>query len=146
MLFRSEALRPHATTIAGGGFAWSSTRFDLSQSGVRDDAQGAFASGAVFNVLGLTARAGRLFDERDDARGGPAVAVISDVLWRQRFGRAPGAIGSVLHVNRQPFTIIGVLPASFFGMDVGSRADVVLPIASRLVLDGADHPLDARST
>lgn len=140
-----EALRPHRKDVAADAFAWASVRFDLSDAGVRDDVTGAFVSGGAFDALGLTASAGRLLTEADDVRGGPGVAVISHALWRQRFGGAGSAIGSVIRVNRQPFTIVGVLPARFFGMDVGTRADVVVPIAAKVLIDGPDHGLDERA-
>ncbi|HTM27290.1 MAG TPA: ABC transporter permease [Vicinamibacterales bacterium] len=65
-----------------------------------------------FDVLGVGAIAGRTFDP-DDARTNPHVVVISDRLWRSRFGREPGIVGRPLVLDGEPFTVIGVVPAEF---------------------------------
>jgi predicted permease len=54
--------------------------------------------------------------------------VISYGLWQQRFGGDPGAIGKPVFIDDVPFTITGVTPPSFFGVDVGRNADVILPL------------------
>src|SRR3569832_253238 len=75
-----EQVRPHTHTLFDGGFAWSETNFDLAESGRRDMANGAYASGEMFDVLGVQPVLGRAFTPADDVRGGGpdgAVAVIS---------------------------------------------------------------------
>jgi predicted permease len=143
-----EAIRQRAPEFADGAFAWGATSFDIAASGEVDRVNGAKASGSLFATLGLSPRLGRFFDAADDARGlganGP-VAVISERFWHQRFGGAPDAIGKTLLLNRKPFTVIGVMPGSFTGLDVGRDADVIVPIATDAWLRGADSVLDQRS-
>jgi predicted permease len=129
-------------------FAWSTSRFNVSPRGETDFVQGAWASGRMFDVLGVHAVIGRMFKEADDARsGGPdgPVAVISDGFWQRRFGGTAGVLGRQITVNRLAITIIGVMPPEFLGPDVGRVADVVLPINVRALMPGGTSVLDGRS-
>src|SRR5437899_10025553 len=63
-----------------------------------------------FNIVGLPAEIGRTFSEDEDKVGAPAVVVISDRLWQRAFNRDPGAIGRLINLHDQSFTVIGVLP------------------------------------
>ena len=62
--------------------------------------------------------------------GGPdgPVAVISHAFWQRRFGGAGDTIGRQLTIEGVPFTVVGVLPPEFFGIDVGRSLDVVVPV------------------
>jgi predicted permease len=66
-----------------------------------------------FSVLGVPPFAGRAFLPTDDAQGATPVVVISEGLWRDRFGADPGLIGSTIHLDKRAFTVIGVMPGSF---------------------------------
>ena len=74
-----------------------------------------------FSVYGLEQpRLGRLFRaEECDTPGAGPVVVISEELWRSRFGADPQILGTVLRLNRQPFTVVGVAPAEFSGQIKG---------------------------
>ena len=61
-------------------------------------------------VLGVAPQLGRDFTEADDVPKGPKVALISDKLWRTRFGTSPGVLGQQLLIDSVPYEIIGVLP------------------------------------
>ena len=142
-----EEIRARQDQIADGAFAWSAERFDLSPSGETDPVDGIFASGRMFDVLGISAIRGRTFTSADDdRRGGQSgpVAVISYRLWQQRFAGADDVLGRTLSVNRKLFTIVGVMPNGFFGPDVGRSADVILPLGTEAVINGAESVLDVR--
>ncbi len=142
-----EEIRTRQDQIADGAFAWSAERFDLSPSGETDPVDGIFASGQMFDVLGVSAIRGRTFAPADDdRRGGQSgpVAVISYRFWQQRFGGADDVLGRTLSVNRKPFTIIGVTPNGFFGPDVGRSADVILPLGAEAIINGEESALDVR--
>ncbi|HEY7498792.1 MAG TPA: ABC transporter permease [Vicinamibacterales bacterium] len=112
-------------------FTWGTDRAALGQTGEITFARAIWASGNTFDVLGVPAILGRTFTADDDRAGGGrdgAVAVISHDFWRQRYGARPDAIGQVLSIDRVPFTIVGVLPPGFFGLNVGAAFDVMLPI------------------
>jgi predicted permease len=142
-----EQVRERQTQLFGGAFAWSNEQFDLGTSGVKDRVEGAYASGGVFDVLGVTALTGRTFTASDDVRGGGPdgpVAVISYGLWKSRFAGAPDIVGRRLTVERVPFTIVGVMPPSFFGAEVGRSWDVIIPIGTEPVIRGKESSLDGR--
>lgn len=131
-----------------GAFAWSSTRFNLAGGGQTELVDGVWASGLYFEVLGVPAILGRTFTEADDRRGGGPdgpVTVISFSFWQRRFGGAADAIGRSLTVERVPFTIIGIAPAGFFGVDVGRTFDVAIPIGTEPLIRGKESSLDRRS-
>ena len=80
-----------------------------------ETARGKLVSGNYFSVLDVAAAMGRALGPSDDQGGAPPVVAISDGYWSKEFQRDPAAIGSRLEVNGIPFTVIGVMPASFFG-------------------------------
>jgi putative ABC transport system permease protein len=123
----------HAGQFTDGAFAWSVERFNLADVGEMDFVDGIYASGTMFDVLGVHAALGRTFTPRDDVPGGGPdgrIAVLSHPFWQRRYSGAPDAIGRHLRIGGQPYTIVGVTPASFFGPDVGRVADVIVPIGS----------------
>ena len=89
------------------------------------------ATGSFFRTLEVNAALGRTFTDADDSVAASPVAVISDALWRKRFGADPHAINRVVTMNNQQVTIIGVLPASFTSItQLGSTSpDVFVPLA-----------------
>jgi putative ABC transport system permease protein len=74
---------------------------------------GAFVTGNLFKVLGVAPVMGRDFNLADEARGAPTVVMLSDSLWRSRYGSDPGIVGRQVRVNAKPATIIGVMPRDF---------------------------------
>lgn len=127
-LFREMAARQKSL---GGLFA--SSGFPMHDPVLRGRGplraeRGALVTGDYFRVLGVPASLGRVFTTADDRASGP-VAVISHDLWDREFSRRPSAIGEVLTINKAVVTIIGVMPAGFFGERVGSPTDIWLPMA-----------------
>jgi len=132
-----------------GAFAWAGARFNLARSGQAEIVDGLWVSGRMFDLLGMPPVLGRTITEADDRRGGGPdgpVAVISYGFWQRRFDGAADAIGRTLTVERLPFTIIGVTPPQFFGVDVGRTFDVAIPIGTELLLYGGASKLDGRSS
>jgi predicted permease len=79
--------------------------------------------------LGLPPAAGRLFTPADNRLpGGHPVAIISYAYWQRRFQAKPSAIGSKLLIDGNPFTIVGVTPPDFFGLQVGDTPEISVPI------------------
>jgi len=89
--------------------------------------RGQFVTGNYFSALGVDTVQGRPILAEDD-HGLTAVAVISYSMWQDRFGGSPGAIGKTLRIENVPFTIVGVAPAAFQGLEVGERVDVWVPV------------------
>ena len=80
---------------------------------------------------------GRYIVPRDDRPGIPdgGVAVISAGFWRSHFGSDPKILGRQLRLNQIPFTIVGVMPESFRGMDHDQHPDVFIPLESEPLVD-----------
>jgi predicted permease len=142
-----EAVRERSQAF-DGTFAWASTRFNLSQGGQTEYVDGVWSSGRYFDVLGVTPVLGRTWTATDDTRGGGPdgpVAVISYDFWQRRYSGAADVIGRSLTIERIPFTIVGVTPPGFFGVDVGRKFDVAIPIGTEPVIRGKESSLDRRS-
>jgi putative ABC transport system permease protein len=101
-----------------------------------------FVSGDFFSTLGVRAFRGRMLTPADDVHGAPdgPVAVVSYRLWRARFGAREDIVGSRLSINRMPVTIVGVMPPSFFGVEVGRVLDLAMPY--RLAARFTSSPFD----
>jgi predicted permease len=104
---------------------WSSS-FSSSDSGLPENLDAAIGDAGFFPVFGVQPILGRTFRPEDDRRDA-RVAVISEGLWRRRFGGDPSAIGSSIRLDGEMHTIIGVIPAAF-GFPT-STTQVWLPVA-----------------
>ena len=125
-----------------GVFAWGADGFNLSQGGEVRSARALWVSGDFFNVLGVGAALGRVFTSADDQRGcGAPGVVISHSFWEREYGGDAKVIGRKLTLDDRPFEIIGVAPASFFGLEVGRSFDVALPICAEAVVRGDNSRL-----
>ena len=92
-------------------------------------ARGEVASGIYFNMLDIRAARGRVFTPDDDRTpNAHPVVVISDRLWRTHFNADPGTLGGVTYLNGNPFTIIGILPATFTGTIFANETEFWAPL------------------
>ena len=117
--------------LSDGAFAFSGFRFNMAESGEVDPADGLYASGGMFEVMGVDVAVGRPLTPADDVPGGGPdgpVAVLSYGFWQRRYGGAPDVIGQRINVDRVAFTIVGVTGRSFFGPEVGRSFDVTVPL------------------
>ena len=87
----------------------------------------AAVTGTYFGLLGLRPALGRLIATSDTNASAPPVAVIGNDLWRRAFARDPGVVGSSVVLNGTAFTVVGVAPAGFRGLELGRAADVWMP-------------------
>ncbi len=92
---------------------------------------GQLVSANYFDVLGLAPAQGRGFlpQEGVEAGGRPMVTVLSDGLWRRRFGRDPAILGRPIILNNRPYTVVGIMPAGFHGEDRGLVTEFWVPLA-----------------
>ncbi len=88
---------------------------------------GGLASASFFDLLGLKPALGRFFDESEDQEGTAGVAVLSFGLWQSKFGGDPSVLGRTLDIGRGSYTIIGVAPRGFTGVDL-DQVDVWVPL------------------
>ncbi|MBI3493232.1 MAG: ABC transporter permease [Acidobacteria bacterium] len=107
----------------------SFTRASISVSGGDsgpEQIDGEIISPGYFRALHVSPAAGRAFLAGDDAAAGtPAIALISDRLWHQRFASDRAAVGATIRINDVPLTIVGILPPGFAG--ISGKADVWMP-------------------
>ena len=96
-----------------------------------------YVTGDYFRGLGVSPAAGRLIDAADDRPGAAPVAVISYATSQDRFGGLPNTIGQSILVDNVPFTVIGVAPPEFFGVDPAAAPALYLPLHTNLLVDGA---------
>jgi putative ABC transport system permease protein len=112
--------------------AWGGGQLNLAKGGEVDNAQAIWISGQFFQVLGVQPILGRLIspaDDPEDERAGCSGAVdISYGFWQRRFGGDASVIGKTLTLEGHPFPIVGVTPSYFFGVSVGDRFDLAVPI------------------
>ena len=102
--FNSLAAMP--TTVYGYGYV-------LTGRGDPVQLESARVSGSYFSTLGVHAALGRVFNEGDDQINSPNIVVLSDRLWRERFQADANIVGQTITLNRQGFTVVGVMPANF---------------------------------
>jgi macrolide transport system ATP-binding/permease protein len=110
---------------------------NLSIHGHATTASAEYVTGGYFRGLGVSPAAGRLIDSEDDRAGAAPVAVISFATSQNRFGGPPNAIGQSILVDNIPFTVTGVAPPEFFGVDPEVAPDLYLPLHTNLLVDGA---------
>jgi putative ABC transport system permease protein len=127
-----------------GVLAWGRNDFNLAQGGEVRPAKGLWVSGDFFNVLGVQPELGRVLTTSDDQRGCAAPgAVISHSFWQREYGADQNVLGRKVTLNDKPFDIIGVTPASFFGLEVGRAFDVALPLCADAIISGKNNRLDS---
>ena len=82
-----------------------------------------------FDLLGINAAHGRLLQAADDAPGAARVVVLSHRLWVKEFGGTADAVGKVIRLRGQPFTVAGVAPESFTGVTPMLSPELWVPVA-----------------
>src|SRR6266480_369092 len=126
-----EVVRDENRTLAGV-FVRAGGAMNVSVDGQAElvPGGGEYVSGSYFSTLGVEAVAGRTFTAAEDkVPGQNPVAVISYGYWKRRFALSPSAIGKTIYLNGIPFTIIGVTPLRFSGIEVGRSPDITVPMA-----------------
>ena len=104
-----------------------------------------FVADNYFDFLGVTAAAGRVFTMGAHDTADRSV-VISDAMRQREFGDARNPIGEEVLINNVPFTVIGVTPASFTGLEIGQLPDVYLPLDTLSTAQPAAINLSNRAT
>ncbi|MQA89657.1 MAG: FtsX-like permease family protein [Gemmatimonas sp.] len=107
--------------------------------------QGQAVSGNFFEFLRVRPALGSFFGQEDDRVGGQPLAVISYSLWQSQFGADPGVVGRILDFGLGPYTVVGVAPQGFTGVDL-RRIDVWLPmrVAGVQLMDGETDCFEGR--
>jgi len=134
---------------SGDVFSGMAAEFNSHVSLLRGDeperGSAALVSGNYFDLLGVPAEIGRTFaPDEDSTPGAHPVAVLSHDAFRDRFASDPGIVGRSLVVNGRPFTVIGVIPAWFQGIDAERAPELWVPMAMQATIIPSRAWLEAR--
>ncbi|HKN62446.1 MAG TPA: ABC transporter permease, partial [Candidatus Acidoferrales bacterium] len=128
---RQQAFSSIAAWGGGGG-----QQINLAKGGEVDMASVIWVSGQFFDTLGVPPMLGRLISDVDDQNGCAGGVAISYAFWQRRYGGDASAIGKQITLDGHPFPILGVSPPSFYGVSVGDRFDVALPVCAEPIVNG----------
>lgn len=108
-------------SLAGVGF----NTYTLTGMGDPEQVYGNLISPALMRVLGLSCISGRTFTDEEEKPGATPVAMISEGLWKRRFGSDRTLLGKTINLNGQATTVIGIAPAA---LSLISAAEVYTPL------------------
>ncbi len=141
--------REQSGRVFSGAAATLFTPLSLTSGGEPEQVFGEVVTGNYFDVLGAQAAEGRMFSftaAEDEQLGAHPVVVLSHGLWQRRFGASPKVVGSLIEIDRQRFTVVGVARPGFRGVNTLGGPALWLPVsARRQVLTGfVDENFDNR--
>ena len=131
-LLRYELLRDKVRTFAGVA-AWTNDNLNLSGVGEPVQVPVGRVTPNFFSLLGVTPELGRTFADEEGRPEGQPVVVLSNAIWRSKFGGNPEIVGQKIALDGQPYVVVGVLPAGVQFPFVG-KADVWTPRYFELTL------------
>jgi macrolide transport system ATP-binding/permease protein len=121
-------------------YQYSQFGYAPNPSVVPDMTFGLFVSGNFFRVLGVEPAVGRGFRaDEDKVAGRDPVVIISHDFWLAHFNGAASAIGSKVRLNGIEFTVVGIAPKAFTGVDQFVKPSIFVPIAMSPALGGTDN-------
>ncbi len=135
-----EDFRQRNTTFSGLAAIYGYSHAALSWRNALMNVSGDEVTGNYFDLLGVQPEAGRFFHAVDEHGPGSApYVVLSDALWRSAFQADRGVLGTTVELNKHPFTIIGVAPARFHGMERFVWPDYWMPMLNEEQVEGSDY-------
>ncbi len=130
--------------VEGAGSAFSAISGSMIAIGMHDTDDGVETllaegvTGSYFPLLEILPAAGRLLGPDDDvALGAHPVVVLSHAFWQRSFAGVPGVMGTEVVLSGLPYTVVGVTPASYTGMNRGLSPDIFLSIQMLDALEGS---------
>jgi hypothetical protein len=144
--FLLQSLQRQAKSFSGI-FGWSASDVVLTENGVSRIYPGAIVSGNTFQVLELAPAQGRFLIPTDDQTSGGTdgwAIVLSHRFWMQHYHGDPSIVGKQLTLSGQSATAVGIAPAGFDGLVVGTNPDFYMPLAFEPLVKGKESLL--RST
>jgi predicted permease len=114
--------------------------FNFTGSGQPEHLRGELVSASLLTVLGVSPVLGRNFTAQEDQPGASGVVMLTDGLWKRRFGGDPNILGKTLTLNAKSYAVIGILPSDF---RFRGQAEVYIPLAqwkSVVLYDRENHP------
>jgi predicted permease len=131
-----KAVQSEVKSIDAAVFSGMSSRVSLvAQSRTLSVAPQRISAG-YFRVLGVPPAIGREFSAEEDVVGGPALAILSDHLWRSVFDGDPAVVGQSILLKGEPHVVVGVMPASYRN---NFEADLWTPIRPSITGEGGGN-------
>jgi len=142
-----ESLRDHNQVFSNlFGYAGAG-RLNLMVDGQAELGEGEYVTGGYFAGLGVRPALGRLIGPEDDKPVAAPVVTITYGLWQRRFAGKDEALGKTILINGKPFTVAGVSPAEFFGVEPQSAPQVFIPVHQLGLVDlNPHHSVESRFT
>jgi putative ABC transport system permease protein len=128
---REIAIYTHALSAFSSFGAYTGSSYELSGGATPEQVNAARLTAGTFPTLGVPPLLGRVFTPQEEAGHQPS-AVLSYALWSTRYHRDPNVLGSIIELDRRPYTIIGIMPRSFeFPLQTGhlDQAQLWVPLA-----------------
>ena len=140
-------LRSSAKSFAGlAAFQLSTVGLARTKDEVPQMRMGMLVSDNFFSAMGIEPMLGRSFLPEENAKGGPPAVVLGYGFWQDQFGGDKSVLGRTIRMSGTDFTIVGVAPKSFTGMDQYVRPQFMVPAAVAQQLSGAPKdPLENRN-
>jgi predicted permease len=133
--------RDALTDVFSDVIAFRSTPVSLGSGGEPQRLRGQLVTGNFFSALGVVPAAGRLLTVDDDRPNGAPAVVLSERLWRERFGGSADLVSTPVVINGHSFMVAGIAPATFHGPALGETADLWLPIVRAADARASDRAL-----
>ena len=135
-----EDYRRRNNTFSGMAAIFGYSEATLLWHHAVEEVHGDEVTGNYFNLLGVEPEVGRFFQADDEHGPGSApYLVLSDELWRSAFLADRGVVGTVVEMNKHPFTVVGVAPAQFHGAERFVWPDYWLPMVNEEQVGGNDY-------
>jgi predicted permease len=111
-----------------GLFAYLIEEMNLRSGNVSERVRAHLVSGSYYSTLGVKAFLGRTLVAGDDRPAAALAAVLSYAYWGRRFGFDPAVIGRAVYLDGTPFTVVGVAPPEFYGLNRLAAPDITCPL------------------
>jgi predicted permease len=134
-------------TVFSGMLARYAVDCSVSAGGQTERVQTELVSGNYFDVLGVRTAIGRSFTADDDKTlGAHPLVMLSHGYWQRRFGGNKSILNQSILVNGHPMTVIGVTAPGFYGIEVGTAMDIMVPITMKAWMTPNWNAMDNRRT
>jgi putative ABC transport system permease protein len=141
-------VRDRASSYEGlAAFSYSTAGFATDSKMTPKLKMGMVVTANLFSLMGVEPTIGRGFrPEEDQVPGRDAVVVLGHTMWEQEFASDPSVLGRGVHINGHAFTVIGVAPSEFTGMNQFVRSDFFVPLmmSAPIVTDPKAASLEVR--
>ncbi len=105
-------LAEQASTLASAGF-WTWWTMDITDGDEPLSVPSVRVSANMLDILGVEPAEGRLFRPEEAEPGNDHVALVSHGLWQGHYGSDPNLVGSLIEIDREPHTVVGIMPEGF---------------------------------